>query len=191
LERHYETILIIKPDLGDEAIKGIIQKASDSLKKGGGQVNKVDEWGRRRLAYPIQKKHEGFYVLFDYSSSADASKELERILKLNEDVVRLQTVKFEGPVAPAVVAEAPAAEVPSTEAPAAAEQAPAAPASSEAAPAAEEAPAAPVTETPAAPASSKAAPAPTASSEVEKTEGTEEAPAAEEKKGSGEGGANE
>jgi small subunit ribosomal protein S6 len=119
LERHYETIFIIKPDLGDEAVKGIIQKAADSLKKGGGQVNKVDEWGRRRLAYPIQKKHEGFYVLLDYSSSADVSKELERILKLNEDVVRLQTVKFEGPTAPAAPAaaeEAPAA--PATEAPA-------------------------------------------------------------------------
>jgi small subunit ribosomal protein S6 len=96
VERRYETICIIKPDLGDETIKGIIAKASDSLKGGGGQVNKVDEWGRRRLAYPIQKKNEGYYVLFDYLSSGDASKELERILKLNEDVVRYQTVRFEG-----------------------------------------------------------------------------------------------
>lgn len=108
LEKHYETICIIKPDLGDETIKGIIQKASDSLKKDGGQVNKVDEWGRRRLAYPIQKKHEGYYVLFDYSSSAQASKELERIFKLNEDVVRYQTVKIEGAAAPVSAEEATA-----------------------------------------------------------------------------------
>jgi small subunit ribosomal protein S6 len=108
LENRYETICIIKPDLGDEAIKAVVRKATDSLKGGGGQINKVDEWGRRRLAYPIQKKNEGYYVLFDYTSAPAVSKELVRILRLNEDVVRHQTVRFEGPEATPQGAQAPA-----------------------------------------------------------------------------------
>lgn len=93
MEMRYETVWIVRPDAGEDLVKGIIQKASTAVQAGGGKVNRVDEWGRRRLAYPIRKKHEGFYVIMDYVSPAEASKELERSLKYNEDVLRYQTVR--------------------------------------------------------------------------------------------------
>lgn len=94
MERHYETVCIVRPDVGDEVIKGVIQKATAVLEAGHARVNKVEEWGRRKLAYSIGKKHEGFYFLLDYNSAPEVSKEVERILKFNEDVMRYQTVKL-------------------------------------------------------------------------------------------------
>ena len=90
----YETVCIVRPDAAEDVIKGIIQKATSTLEGSGATVTKVDEWGRRRLAYPIQKKNEGFYFVLDYMSAPDASKEVERILGLNEDVLRQQTVRI-------------------------------------------------------------------------------------------------
>jgi small subunit ribosomal protein S6 len=95
MDRRYETICIIKADIGEAEIKAIVTKSSELIVRESGTVNVVDEWGRRRLAYPIQKKNDGYYVLFDYNSEPAASKELERSLKINEDVVRQQTVKLD------------------------------------------------------------------------------------------------
>jgi small subunit ribosomal protein S6 len=91
----YETICIIKPDIGEEAIKAIIAKATTVIEVDDATVPAelvVDEWGRRRLAYPIQKSNEGHYVLFTYTATPAASKELERTFRIVEDVVRYQTV---------------------------------------------------------------------------------------------------
>ncbi|MBE9528484.1 MAG: 30S ribosomal protein S6 [Proteobacteria bacterium] len=137
MDRRYETICIIKADIGEAEIKAIVTKSSELIVRESGIVNTVDEWGRRRLAYPIQKKHDGYYVLFDYNSGPAASKELERSLKINEDVVRQQTVKLDTEyVAPAPepekVEEPVAAAAPATEA---------APAEKTEAPAKEETPA--------------------------------------------------
>jgi len=90
----YETVCIVRPDVAEDVIKGIIQKATTSLEGSGATVTKVDEWGRRRLAYPIQKKSEGYYFVLDYMSAPAASKEIERVLQLNEDVLRQQTVRI-------------------------------------------------------------------------------------------------
>lgn len=90
----YETVCIVRPDVAEDVIKGIIQKATSSLEGAGATVTKVDEWGRRKLAYPIQKKSDGYYFVLDYNSSPEASKEVERILGLNEDVLRQQTVRI-------------------------------------------------------------------------------------------------
>ncbi|MBI5809865.1 MAG: 30S ribosomal protein S6 [Deltaproteobacteria bacterium] len=92
MERRYETVCIVRPDAGDDVIKGVIHKAKAALEAGHARINKVEEWGRRRLAYAIMKKHEGFYFLLDYASAPEVSKELERILRLSEDVMRSQTV---------------------------------------------------------------------------------------------------
>jgi len=89
----YETVCVVRPDIAEDAIKGIIQKATSSLEGAGGIIARVDEWGRRKLAYPIQKKGEGYYFVLDYTSSPEASKEVERLMKLNEDVLRYQTIK--------------------------------------------------------------------------------------------------
>jgi small subunit ribosomal protein S6 len=91
----YETVCIVRPDVGDDVIKGIIGKATEALEGGGGEFHKLDEWGRRRLAYPIQKKNEGYYFVITYSSLPAVSKEVERLMKLNEDVLRYQTVRLE------------------------------------------------------------------------------------------------
>ena len=99
MERRYETICIIKSDLADGAIQEIVKKASASIETGAGNINILDEWGRRRLSYPIEKKHEGFYVLFDYTSTSEVSKGLERSFRLNESVIRYQTVRLEGKAA--------------------------------------------------------------------------------------------
>ena len=59
----YEAMYVITPELEDEAIKGIIEKYTGIITANGGEIEKVDEWGRRRLAYPINNKTEGYYVL--------------------------------------------------------------------------------------------------------------------------------
>ncbi|MEE9614592.1 MAG: 30S ribosomal protein S6 [Thermodesulfobacteriota bacterium] len=113
MERDYETVWITKPDLGEEGNKGIIGKAT-ALVEGAERETEVAEWGRRKLAYPIQKNPDGYYVLMTYTSTPEATKELERMLRLNEDVLRYQTVGITRPepepeAAPAEVsAEAPA-----------------------------------------------------------------------------------
>lgn len=91
----YETVCIVRPDVGDDVIKGVITKASELIAGEGGEVLKLDEWGRRRLAYPIMKKNEGYYFVLTYSSLPETSKEIERSLRLNEDVLRYQTVKLD------------------------------------------------------------------------------------------------
>ncbi len=96
--RNYETVCIIRPDVGEEKVKAIIERVEEAVKKGSEGPFLVDEWGRRKLAYPIQKKTEGYYVLFTYRTTAGAAKEMERMLKLNEDVMRYQTVRLKGDI---------------------------------------------------------------------------------------------
>ena len=95
MQNHYETVCIVKPDVAEDVIKGVIQKASTTLTEGGGEMEKLDEWGRRRLAYPIQKKNEGYYFVMEYRSAPDVSKEIGRLLGINENVLRHQTVRME------------------------------------------------------------------------------------------------
>jgi small subunit ribosomal protein S6 len=107
MERHYETVFVVKPDIGEEAIKGIIGKATSIVEGADASDVSVDEWGRRRLAYTIQKKNEGFYFLVTYTAQPAAMKELERMFRLNENVIRYQTVRLK--------ARAAGVEKPSTE----------------------------------------------------------------------------
>lgn len=109
MRNHYETVCIVRPDVAEDAIKGVIQKATATLTEGGGELKKLDEWGRRRLAYPIQKKTEGYYFVMEYMSAPGVSKEIGRLLGINEDVLRHQTVRMEKRAA-AVAAKAKAEE---------------------------------------------------------------------------------
>ncbi|MBI5970768.1 MAG: 30S ribosomal protein S6 [Deltaproteobacteria bacterium] len=95
MQRKYETVCIVRPDAGDEIVKGVIQKAKSVLEAGAGTLERLDEWGRRRLAYQIAKKHEGHYFVMHYACEPAVSKEVERLLKLNEDVLRYQTIHIE------------------------------------------------------------------------------------------------
>ena len=141
----YELIYIIDTGLEEAARKELIEKVSALIANNGGEIEKVDEtWGKRRLAYAINYKTEGWYVLVNFKAPADLPRELERNLQINENVLRYLVIKLvekRSSVKPR--AERPASvAAPVDEAPAAEEAAPveAAPAE-EAAPAVEAAPA--------------------------------------------------
>ena len=140
----YEVMYVIDPALEDSARTELINRFSDLVKKNGGEVDRVDEWGKRRLAYAIQYKTEGYYVLMYIKAPAELPRELERNLRINESVIRYLTVKLEekhSKVKPRAARPAPVVEAPVAEAPAE-EAAAEAPAAEEAAPVAEaEAPA--------------------------------------------------
>ena len=89
----YEIVFIVKPDALEETLKGIIQKAVTTIEGLKGSVVNVDEWGKRKLAYPIQRYHEGYYALISFSGDASLPKGIERMLKLNENCLRFQTVR--------------------------------------------------------------------------------------------------
>ena len=146
----YEMIYIIDTDLEETARKELIEKVSALITNNGGEIEKIDEtWGKRRLAYAINYKTEGWYVLVNFKAPVDLPRELERNLQINENVLRYLVIKLvekKASVKPRAERPAPApVEAPAEEAaPAVEEAAPAAveaPAE-EAAPAAEEAPAA-------------------------------------------------
>jgi len=92
--REYEYVFIVHPDLDENAFKELIDKIKGWITGAGGQVVKVDLWGRRKLAYPIRKQTEGQYVLLDTVMSPDYSAELERNVRFLEPILRyLVTVK--------------------------------------------------------------------------------------------------
>lgn len=131
----YETLYVINGNLSEEEMKEIVAKFS-ALVSDNGTLESVDEWGKRRLAYPINYIPEGYYVLVSYKSEPSFPREFERVLGITDGVIRsMTTKKIEGAQAaapaPAVVAEEAIAEE------AKAEEAPAA----EEIPAVEEAPA--------------------------------------------------
>ena len=120
----YEMIYIIDTGLEETARKELIEKVSALITANGGEIEKVDEtWGKRRLAYAIDYKTEGWYVLVNFQASPELPRELERNLQINENILRYLVVKLVDkrsavkprPVRPA----APAEEVPAEEAPAA------------------------------------------------------------------------
>ena len=132
----YALVYIIDTGLEETARKELIEKVSGLITANGGEIEKVDEtWGKRRLAYAIDYKTEGWYVLVTFKAPAELPRELERNLQINENVLRYLVVKLEEkrsavkprPVRPAAPAEetAPVEEAPAEEAPAAEEAAPA------------------------------------------------------------------
>ncbi|MBM9505972.1 MULTISPECIES: 30S ribosomal protein S6 [Actinacidiphila] len=93
--RHYELMLILDPDLEERAVSPLIESFLSVVRNGGGSVEKVDTWGRRRLAYEINKKPEGIYSVVDLKATPDVVKELDRQLNLNESVLRTKVLRPE------------------------------------------------------------------------------------------------
>lgn len=92
----YEMIYIIDTGLEETARKELIEKVSTLIADNGGEIEKVDEtWGKRRLAYAINYKTEGWYVLVNFKAPAELPRELERNLQINENVLRYLVVKLE------------------------------------------------------------------------------------------------
>ena len=93
--RNYEAMYILKPELEEEALNGMITRFEDVIKNNGGEVVKLDRWGKRRLAYEVNGNTEGFYVLMHIKAPSSASQELDRVLKIQDDVIRHLVVKTE------------------------------------------------------------------------------------------------
>lgn len=83
----YETLFIVNPTLGDEAVAAIVEKFK-SLVAANGTVEKADDWGKRHLAYPINDLTEGYYVLIDFTSAPAFPAELDRIYKITDGIMR-------------------------------------------------------------------------------------------------------
>jgi len=92
--KHYETIFIINPNLGDEEYGEVLSKFRDLIDKSKGVIVKVDEWGKQKLAYRLKKFDSGVYVLVDYCGDPGLTVELDRNLKLDERILKYQTVKL-------------------------------------------------------------------------------------------------
>jgi small subunit ribosomal protein S6 len=91
--RKYEIMVIVNPDVDDRQVAGLIEKPLEGLKKAGGTVDNMDVWGRRRLAYDIQKKSEGIYVVLNVTAEPADVKEMDRQFTLNEQIMRTKVIR--------------------------------------------------------------------------------------------------
>jgi len=92
---NYESVLIARQDLGTPQVNDLVASLSDVIKAQGGEVVKVDNWGLKNLAYRIKKNRKGHYVLLNIVAPASAIEEYERLMRLNEDVIRYMTIKVD------------------------------------------------------------------------------------------------
>ncbi len=92
---NYESVLIARQDLGASQVNALVENLSEVLKREGGEVVKTDNWGLKNLAYRIKKNRKGHYVLLNIVAPAKAIFEYERLMRLNEDVIRYMTIKVD------------------------------------------------------------------------------------------------
>ena len=92
---NYELMFILKTSLEDEARADLIKRFTELITQNGGTIDKIDEWGQRTLAYPIQKLNDGYYVLVTFASDGELPKEIERNLKIADNVIRYMTVRLD------------------------------------------------------------------------------------------------
>ncbi len=90
----YELIYILDTAMEESTRKELVEKFNQLILASGGEVEKVDEWGKRRLAYTIDYKTEGYYVLVNFKAGSEVPRELERNLEINESVIRYLVVKL-------------------------------------------------------------------------------------------------
>jgi small subunit ribosomal protein S6 len=93
--RRYEMMIILDPSLEEQTVQPSLDQFLTVVKAGGGSVDKVDVWGRRRLAYEIDKKADGIYAVIDMVAEPDTVRELDRQLGLNEAVLRTKILRPE------------------------------------------------------------------------------------------------
>ena len=93
--REYELMVILNPEVEERAVEPTLKKFLEVVTKENGTVDKLDIWGRRRLAYEIQKKSEGIYAVVNFTAEPQTAKELDRVLSLNEAVMRTKIIRPE------------------------------------------------------------------------------------------------
>ena len=92
MQNNYETVIIINASLEEAQIKDTVTKVTDLI-SANGKLESTEEWGKKRLAYPIAKQNEGYYVLINFSSNPDFIEELERVYNITDEVIKHIVVK--------------------------------------------------------------------------------------------------
>lgn len=95
----YELMVIINPEIDERQVPTTLDKFLAVITNDGGSIENVDVWGKRRLAYEIQKKTEGIYAVVNFTSTSDAAQELDRQLMLNEQIMRTKVLRAEEAIA--------------------------------------------------------------------------------------------
>ena len=93
--RHYELMVILDPSLEERTVAPSLDQYLNVIRTAGGSVEKLDVWGRRRLAFEIKKKSEGIYAVVDLQATPEAVAELDRQLRLNESILRTKVIRPE------------------------------------------------------------------------------------------------
>jgi small subunit ribosomal protein S6 len=96
--RRYELMLVLRPDVADDKSQALIDRTTRGIATAGGQIVKVAPWGRRRLAYPIDRHREGSYHIILFEAPGEAIVELEHTLLITEEVIRHLVTRVERPV---------------------------------------------------------------------------------------------
>lgn len=91
--RRYETIFIIRPNLGEDEINAIIERTSGIITNFTGTTLNVDKWGVKKLAYLVKKENQGFYVYYEYAGTPEAVAEIERLSRIDDKIMKYLTVK--------------------------------------------------------------------------------------------------
>ncbi len=93
--RTYEQLFILRPDAAQEDIDAFLEPIQNLITGSGGRVEKLEKWGVRKLAYRVEKHHEGYYVLLQFSAPADVVKEIERRFRVSDLVLKYLTVRID------------------------------------------------------------------------------------------------
>ena len=101
----YELMVILDPEIDERTVAPSLDKFLNVIRNDGGSIDKVDIWGKRRLAYEIDKKSEGIYAVVDFTANSDATQELDRQLKLSEAVIRTKVLRAEEAIAQVAAAQ--------------------------------------------------------------------------------------
>ncbi|GGM34667.1 30S ribosomal protein S6 [Microbacterium saperdae] len=95
MTHQYELMVILTPEIDERQVAPTLDKFLKVITNDGGSIDKVDIWGKRRLAYEIQKKNEGIYAVVNFTATSEATQELDRQLKLNEQIMRTKVLRAE------------------------------------------------------------------------------------------------
>ena len=101
--RNYDLVYIVKPDLDTEALNAVIERVAQRLAEQHATIEHTDVWGKRRMAYSIQRYREGLYVFVRFSGPGDGIPEIKRMLRITEDVLRASVTQAVGSIAPKAV----------------------------------------------------------------------------------------
>jgi small subunit ribosomal protein S6 len=90
--RNYEILIILPPESDEQVVSRVVERITQTVSGGGGKVERIDRWGRKRLAFEIGRQQEGYYLLVDVTAEPAAVKEVDRVLSLADEVLRFKTV---------------------------------------------------------------------------------------------------